>query len=170
MHEPTPVAADGDSPSRAFAAAQRLRKPREFAAVLSAARGSALRANTGWLAMTAAWTPAAQPPFARLGLTLPRRMAKRAIDRALVKRVVRESFRHSAARLGAAAASAAMRIDINVKLARTLPLPGEAARPALRALKQVLRGEADRLFDGATQRMQRLAVESNVAASTGGPR
>lgn len=138
--------------------------------MLSAARGSALRATAGWLAMTAAWTPAAQPPFARLGLTLPRRLAKRAIDRVLVKRVVRESFRHSAARLGDAAATAKMRIDINVKLARALPLPGDAARPALRALKQALRAEADRLFDGATQRMQRLAVESSAAAPTGNPR
>lgn len=120
--------------------------------------------------MTAAWTPAAQPPYARLGLTLPRRMAKRAIDRALVKRVVRESFRHSAARLGDAAASAAMRIDINVKLARVLPLPGDAARPALRALKQALRAEADRLFDGARERLQRLAIEAGAATPTGIPR
>lgn len=117
--------------------------------------------------MTAAWTPAAQPPFARLGLTLSRRMAKRAVDRALVKRVVRESFRHSAARLGAAATSAGMRIDVSVKLARALPLPGAAARPALLAFKRTLRADADRLFDEASERLRRLASDAGSDSATG---
>lgn len=150
--------------ARGFAAEQRLRRPREYAAVLAAPRRTALRASAGWLAMTAAWTPADGHPAARLGLTISRRMARRAVDRALVKRVVRESFRHAAAALTDAAAAAGQRIDVSLRLARALQPPGHSARPPLTALKRELRADADQLFGAATERLRGLPAERGVAA------
>jgi len=149
-----PAIAGGGRASRGFAASQRLLRSREFAAVLAAPRRTALRATAGWLAMTAAWTPAAGHSGARLGLTLSRRMARRAVDRALVKRVVRESFRHAAPSLAAAAAAADLRIDASLRLARALRSPGHAARPPLATLKRELRANADQLFAAVAEHLR----------------
>lgn len=163
---------------RGFAGEQRLRRPAEFAAVLAAPRRASLRATARWLAMTAAWSPmtsataagSAPEPMgigmgtasARLGLTISRRMARRSVDRTLVKRIAREAFRHAAEPLDRAAASVGMRIDLNLRLARALPLPGAPARPALATLKRELRADADELVAAALQRMAAQAVASTA--------
>jgi len=113
--------------------------------------------------MTAAWTSADGHSGARLGLTISRRMARRAVDRALVKRVVRESFRHAAVSLTDAAAAAGQRIDVSLRLARVLQPPGHAARPPLTALKRELRANADQLFGAATERLRGLQAEPGAA-------
>lgn len=116
--------------------------------------------------MTAAWSADTGPAAARLGLTLSRRMARRAVDRALVKRVVRESFRHAAAALTHAAASSGQRIDFSVRLARTLQPPGHATRPPLTALKRALRADADQLFGTAVERLRALQAGQGAAPRT----
>ena len=115
--------------------------------------------------MTAAWSADTGPAAARLGLTLSRRMARRAVDRALVKRVVRESFRHAAAALTDAAATTGQRIDCSLRLARALPPPGHATRPPLTALKRALRADADRLFDTAIERLRCLPAEHGAPSA-----
>lgn len=144
----TATAAD----SRGLPRARRLRRPAEFGAVLSAGRGRWHNAGE-WLAMTAVLF--AGPPGARLGITVSKRMARRAIDRNRVKRVIRESFRHRAAALSRVGEAAGARIDVAVRLKRVLPAPrGPHAAQAvpLAAWRGALRAEADRLFDALLAR------------------
>ncbi len=138
---------------------RRLRRPQEFAAVLAASRASSLRTGLGWLSVTAAWV-AMPAGGARLGVTVSKRMARRAIDRALVKRVVRESFRRSARAMEETALAAGVRVDISVRLKRPVGLPGAAGRPTLMVWRQALRSEADALFRAVTAR---LGAECNHA-------
>jgi ribonuclease P protein component len=130
--------ADSNGPST-LPRTRRLRRRAEFAAVLAAERAGAWRRSGNWLAMTAAERTRAAgpatPPAARLGLTVSKRMARRAVDRNLVKRVIREAFRHASPPA----------LDISVRLKRPLPARarGELAR--------TLRADADALFAALAQ-------------------
>jgi ribonuclease P protein component len=139
--------------------ARRLRRPREFAAVLAADGANSIRGSGGWLSMTAAWEPA-MPARARVGITVGKRMARRAIDRALVKRIVREAFRTSVVKLERRATAASVRVDIGVRLKRPLGLPGDPQRPALTTLRRALRGEADRLLASVVARLAQLPTHA----------
>ncbi|MCU0952439.1 MAG: ribonuclease P protein component [Burkholderiaceae bacterium] len=77
----------------------------------------------------------------RFGLTVGKRNARRAVDRALVKRVLRESARHAAASLDASAAP--RRVDVVMRL--KAPLPAREAITRIE-LKRALRQEADSLL------------------------
>jgi ribonuclease P protein component len=101
--------------SRHFGPDRRLRRPAEFAAVLAATRSHSLRAARLWLSMTAAWS-ASPTPAVRFGVTVGKRNAKRSIDRALVKRVVREAGRHGAAALESICAERKLRLDVAFRL------------------------------------------------------
>ena len=111
--------------------------------------------------MTAAWT-ALPAGGARLGLTISKRMARRAIDRALVKRIVREAFRHRITELEQLAAAASVRIDISVRLRRAAGLP-DAQRPPLPAWRRELRRDADQLLAEACTRLRGLPVGGDSA-------
>jgi ribonuclease P protein component len=124
---------------------RRLRRPQEFAAVLAADRALSTRAAGKWLSMTAAWNPTS-PGSARLGITVSKRMARRAIDRALVKRIVREAFRHSASGVERIAAGSGVGVDISVRLKRPVALPDNPQRLALTSWRRTLRAEADELL------------------------
>jgi ribonuclease P protein component len=141
--------------------AARLQQPSEFLAVQSAERGRALRSAGDWLAMTAAWLPAAgavDNTGPRLGITVSKRMARRALDRNLVKRIVREAFRHATPALGNAAALCGLRLDVSLRLKRALPLPGAAARPSQTVLRRALRQDADRMLAVLAERLPRTAA------------
>jgi ribonuclease P protein component len=76
--------------SAGFSAAQRLHTPAEFGRVFAEPARSSDRY----------FTVLARPSgraAARLGLTVARRTAKRAVDRNRIKRLARESFRHQSA-------------------------------------------------------------------------
>ena len=109
--------------------------------------------------MTAAWEPAT-PVRARIGVTVGKRMARRAIDRALVKRIVREAFRASAGEIERAAAAVWLRVDISVRLKRPIGAPGDPERLSLTALRRELRGDADRLLASVTARLARIPVHA----------
>ena len=69
--------------------ATRLRTPAQFQA---ATRGANVRRDAqGWLAMTA--RPVQGETSTRVGITVAKRFARRAVDRASVKRVLREAAR-----------------------------------------------------------------------------
>ena len=121
--------------------------------MLDARRGVSMRAGGDWLSMTAAWNATDGDRRARLGITVGKRMARRSIDRALVKRIVREAFRHAAATLDRAAAHAGIAVDVSVRLKAPLGEPGSPQRPALAALRRSLRGEADRLLEALNVRL-----------------
>lgn len=128
--------------TRRFGAGRRLQRPAEFAAVLAAPRAQSLRATRHWLSMTAAWSPS-DAPKVRFGVTVGRRNARRAVDRALVKRVLREASRHAAAALDAVCATRTVRLDVAFRL-QSARLPG--APPSQLVWRRELRAEADALL------------------------
>jgi len=143
-----------------FAPARRLKTPAEFAAVLRAPREQSIRAARQLLSINVAWVAAAMssPPAGtvRFGVTVGKRNARRSVDRALVKRIVREACRHQAGSFEAEAARASACIDIAVRLKSPLVADGEAL--AMRAWRRQVRAEADDLLrDTLSQIKQRLA-------------
>ena len=153
----------------AVRAERRLRTPAQFAAVAAARGARALRGARRWLAVNcwvadAGTVPNAAP--ARLGLVMPKRHARRAIDRNLIKRVVREAMRAAVPVLDAAAAAvrldggqdagsvAGARLDIVVRL--KAPLPPVADLPRAQ-LKSALRVEADTLLAGLVRDLRPAA-------------
>ena len=144
-----------------FASARRLKTPAEFSAVLRAPREQSIRAARQLLSINAAWVAAAvtSPPAGsvRFGVTVGKRNARRSVDRALIKRIVREACRQQAASFEAQAARASARIDIAVRLrSQLVDTDGEAL--AMRAWRRQVRAEADDLLrDTLSQMVQRLA-------------
>jgi ribonuclease P protein component len=156
------VHAHDAQPSRSgrLTRSQRLRRPQEFAAVLAARGSSSMRVGGDRLSMTSAWSATTEARPARLGITVGKRMARRSIDRALVKRIVREAFRHAASRLDEAGARARIAVDVSVRLKAPLGEPGSPHRPALAALRRTLRREADQLLHALIDRLG--TVEAHV--------
>jgi ribonuclease P protein component len=153
--DPTRLAGSGKARPgdvRTFGRERRLRRPQEFAAVLAADRATSTRAAGKWISMTAAWN-LASPGRVRLGITVSKRMARRAIDRALVKRIVREAFRHAASCIEGVAAGSGVGVDISVRLKRPVALPDDPQRPALSPWRRALRAEADELLASVTSRL-----------------
>ncbi|MFN7572672.1 MAG: ribonuclease P protein component [Betaproteobacteria bacterium] len=130
-----------------LARARRLREPAQFAA---AGKGrAALRVAGTWFALAAvAQAPAAAPDAPlRFGWIVPKRYARRAVDRNLVKRILRESARPAAAALDTAAGAP---LDVIVRLRATVPPVAAAARAGLR---RAWRADADALFAALTRRL-----------------
>ena len=108
--------------------------------------------------MTACWV-ASQQPAVRLGLTISRKMARRAVDRTLVKRIVREAFRQRGDALLAAAKQAGQRVDVVVRLKRTV-VAGMPGRPSQRQWRHELREGADTLLSNLQSRVERIAANA----------
>jgi RNase P protein component len=136
----------------------RLLAPAEYAAVRAAKPGASASASAGWLTMTACWA-ATERPGVRLGLTISRKMARRAVDRTLVKRIVREAFRHRAAPLLRAAGKAGQRVDVVVRLKRTVAA-GTSSQPSQRLWRRELRESADALLSTLQERVERIAADA----------
>jgi ribonuclease P protein component len=158
--DPTRIAGSGKSrpdDAHTLGRERRLRRPQEFAAVLAADRAHSMRAAGKWLSMTASWNPvlpgSVRLGSVRLGITVSKRMARRAIDRALVKRIAREAFRHAAPGIERVAANSGVGVDISVRLKRPVALPDDPQRPALTPWRRALRTEADELLASVTSRI-----------------
>ncbi|MBK9624703.1 MAG: ribonuclease P protein component [Rhodocyclaceae bacterium] len=91
--------------STRFTSLQRLHNAREFSAVLS----SRLSKRGDVFSLHQAPSPNG---VARLGLVLPKRIAKQAVTRNLIRRQAREAFRHNASVLPA--------LDVVLRLTRSL--------------------------------------------------
>ncbi|MGZ8274744.1 MAG: ribonuclease P protein component [Burkholderiaceae bacterium] len=122
-----------------------MRRPSEYAAVLAAPRSQSLRAARHWLSMTAAWS-SNDVPAVRFGVTVGKRNARRAVDRAVVKRILREAGRHAAPALGFSCARRGLRLDVafRLKALRDRTAPGQ---PTLTEWRRALRQEADALLE-----------------------
>lgn len=153
------------SSARAVARASRLRKPEQYAAATG--ERATWRATRELLAATARVQPLAESErlaaaqklrdsvdrsaslhrlgpgddSVRFGFTVARRQARRAVQRTLVKRVLREAARSAAATLCPIAMD--RRIDIVLRLRS--PLPGRC-QMSWAQLKRSLRAEADSLI------------------------
>jgi len=127
--------------------AVRLHRPAEYVAALKGRR----IARGQWLAIhvpspvsqasnqSAARKSANNAPCARLGLVIAKRLAKRAVTRNAIKRVLREAFRH-------------VRHDLPPH-DFVFRLVSPVAPCSLTALKKQMRGEADVLLDQASRRL-----------------
>jgi ribonuclease P protein component len=127
--------------------ARRLREPAQFAA---AGKGrAALRVAGSWFALAAVARPpaAARAAPIRFGWIVPKRYARRAVDRNLIKRILRESARHAADVLDAATGAP---LDVIVRLRSVVPPVATTARAGLR---RAWRAEADTLFVALTRRL-----------------
>lgn len=133
---------------RAIARSERLRNPQQFAAL--AGERATWRGARKLVAISARVDPGASESEPRLvessagvrfGFTVGRRQARRAVQRTLVKRVLREAARHGASALRALAQD--RRVDVVLRLREPLPT---ASDMSLAQLKRALRSEADALI------------------------
>lgn len=95
-------------------------------------------------------TEAAAAPAAarvRFGLTVGKRLARRSVDRVLIKRILRESARHSAPELASVAPG-----DLDVLLRLKAPLPARESTPRGQ-LKRALRDDADAVLRRLIERL-----------------
>jgi len=133
---------------------RRLRKPAEFAAVLSARGPLALRFARRWFSLNAVARSA--PAQVRFGFTVGKRNARRSVDRALVKRILRESARHVAPVVQAACETHGVAIDVSLRLKAPLPRAGRDL--GLAQLKHDLRADVDALLNDLDRQCSRLAA------------
>jgi ribonuclease P protein component len=143
-----------------FASARRLKTPAQYSAVLRAAREQSIRAARQMLSISAAWTAAGaisdSAASVRFGVTVGKRNARRSVDRALVRRIVREACRQHASAFERCAVP--QRIDISLRLRS--PLVDAQGEPlAMRSWRRQVRTEADALLqDVLTQLPGRLSA------------
>jgi RNase P protein component len=86
-------------------------------------------------------------PRVRFGLTVGKRLARRSVDRVLVKRILREAARHSVPQLAAVARS-----DMDIVLRLKAPLPAQDSIPRGQ-LKRSLREDADVILRRLQERL-----------------
>lgn len=132
-----------------FEPGRRLKTPAEYSALLRASRGQSIRAVRQYLSVAAAWTTSGETSrdaaTVRFGVTVGKRYARRAVDRALLKRIVREACRHHASSFELCAAQADVCIDVALRLQSPLiNVQGEAL--AMRRWRRQVRVEADALL------------------------
>ena len=145
-----------------FASARRLKTPAQFSALLRAPRERSIRAERQMLSINAAWLPtesargeAGRTGNVRFGVTVGKRNARRSVDRALVKRVVREACRHRAEAFEDCAARSLVQIDIALRLKS--PLVDKRGAPlAMRAWRRQVRADADSLLQDVLTRIAKL--------------
>lgn len=125
-----------------------------------AARGPAtLRLARRWLAVSVlASVPnaaLAQGEPVRFGFTVGKRNARRAVERNLVKRVLRESVRHAHPQLADLARLRGLELAVSLRLKAPLTPKGESAPRT--ELRRALRAESDELLADLARRMDRLS-------------
>lgn len=130
--------------------------------MLATPRNQSLRAARHWLSMTAAWS-CSDAAAVRFGITVGKRNARRAVDRALVKRIVREASRHAAPALEDQCRHRGLRLDVAFRL-KARREPGE---PSVSVWRQALRVEADGLLERLHRHVEQLRPDpSNAAPGT----
>ncbi len=97
-------------------------------------------------------------PRSRFGITVGKRNARLAVDRALIKRVLREAARHAAPALDAAAGD--RQVDVVLRLKAPCPSKTTMPRPQL---KKLLRQEADELLAQLAVALRRPAAVAPTA-------
>jgi ribonuclease P protein component len=140
---------------RAFGADRRLKSPHEFAAVLAAGRVQSIRAARPRVSMTAAWARS-ELPAVRFGFTVGKRNARRAVDRALVKRILREASRHAADDLEQRCAARGVKLDVAFRL----KAPLADAATSTTQWRRTLRMEADSLLESLARQIDAIVPDA----------
>ena len=146
-----------------FAPARRLKTPAQFAELLSAPREQSIRAVRQMLSIHVAWGPPARVASVRFGVTVGKRNARRSVDRALVKRIVREACRHQAAAFETCAEKVPARVDIVLRLRAPL-VDAQGAPLAMRRWRRQVRAEADDLLKVALSRLTANLARTQLRA------
>ncbi len=127
--------------------AARLRAARDF----EACRAPQFRASSRWLSLAARSSDFDGDSAAarvRIGVTAGKRMARKAVQRNLVKRILREAARHAAPQL--AERAGARRVDVVLRLKAAFPSPREMS---LAMFRRALRADADALLERLAGRL-----------------
>lgn len=149
-----------------FGSARRLKSAADFAAVLRGQNGASLRAARKYLSVTAVLI-SRDPASARFGITVGRRNARRAVDRALIKRIVREACRRHAGAFERGVAPAGLGIDVAVRLKSAL-IDGQGRPLAMAQWRRNLRAEADALLRHVLNQLPaRLPATSALSEKAG---
>jgi ribonuclease P protein component len=133
--------------------AARLRAPRDF----QACRAPQFRFSLRWVSLSARFVGdegKPDPARVRIGLTVGKRVARKSVQRNLVKRVLREAARHARPEL--LQTCAARRVDVVLHMKAAFPT---AEQMPLAAFRRALRGEADLLLQ---KLIGRLAAPGKV--------
>lgn len=147
---------------QAFPARRRLRRPDEFAAVLAARGPASLRLARRWFAVSVlAVSHSVSGPdleAVRFGFTVGKRNARRAVERNLVKRVLRESARRAAAQFATLAQERGLGLAVSLRLKAPLVPKGDAIPRG--ELRRALRADCDALLTDLARHLPRLSLEA----------
>lgn len=100
-----------------------------------------------------------EPSRLRVGLTVGKKNSPRSVDRALIKRVLREAVRNQAPELVALLRERGLGLDVSIRLREPLKsVP--AVEMGATALKRDLRVSADELVRGVRRRVLKLATRT----------
>ena len=121
----------------------RMIKSADFGAVLSCSRDQAIRAYSDFFSVTAKKTP--QVHNVRLGFTVGKHNAHLSVERALVKRLLRESSRQKRLLMLEALQDKSYGLDINFRLKCRLPVCGSNGLTK-QARKILLRNDIEKLM------------------------
>jgi hypothetical protein len=105
--------------------------------------------------MTAAWSPS-EAVAVRFGATVGKRNARRAVDRALVKRILREAGRHALPVLEPLCRARRLRLDVAFRLKAARDGSTDQAPASLKAWRHALRNEADALLERLGRHLAQL--------------
>ena len=122
----------------------RLIKSAEFGAVLSANKQDLIRAFSDFFAIHALKT--SQKACVRFGFTVGKHNARLSVDRALVKRLLREKAQTSRLRILEAISDQEFGLDITLRLKKKLPDCSDSLLNK-KARKELLRNDIDKLMD-----------------------
>ena len=130
----------------------RLIKSEDFSKILTAPRDTTLRVHSHHFTATVMLRSREQGPL-RIGITVGKKNAHRSVDRALVKRTLRETARHQAPYLIALLCDTGVGLDVSLRLKKALStIPGTDT--GVRALKQALREDAQELMTRLQARLE----------------
>ena len=150
-----------------FWSKRRLKSAADYAELLRVPSGSAIRAARQFLSVTAMLV-ARDEGSVRFGITVGRRNARRAVDRALIKRIVREACRRHASTFERCAESRALGIDIALRLKSSL-IDTDGRPLAMTQWRRYLRVEADALLRHVlTQLPAKLSARGVLAEKSEG--
>ncbi len=137
-----------------FPRSLRLVQTADFGRLVRAQRGPGFCLRGHWLVVYALRHP--EPGQLRVGVTVSKRLARRSVDRVLVKRILRESARLKAPRIRTAMADSGVGLDACLRL--RAPLSDIRGESGVRTLKARLREDADRLMGLLEKRVRTLGA------------
>ncbi len=132
----------------------RLIRSEDFGVLVRERNENTFGTAMGVFSVSARWIPEATSGL-RIGVTVGKRNCPRSIDRALIKRILKEAARHRAPQLQALLATHAPHgLDLSLRL-RTPYKAIVAELGAMPAIRQRLRRDADALFDRLERQVRR---------------